>query len=108
MRLTTGLPCPTCGMTRASLSLLHLNFGEAFYYHPMVFVVIPALIAGAVLLLIGKATKKRCMPWIIALAASLFIVYIVRMILFFPNTEPMAFNEGSLAGLILHLIRRLR
>ena len=30
-----GVSCPGCGMTRAWLSALRLNFEQAFYYHPM-------------------------------------------------------------------------
>ena len=29
------VPCPACGMTRAWLSALHLDFRGAFGYHPM-------------------------------------------------------------------------
>ena len=32
-----GVPCPGCGMTRALLALLRLNFASALGYHPMVF-----------------------------------------------------------------------
>ena len=58
-RAVTGIACPTCGMTRAYLSLLKLDLKSAFYYHPL-FWVVPA-IAG--LLLIKKAGSKsglRC------------------------------------------------
>ena len=29
------IPCPGCGMTRAWLAALRLDFGAAFAYHPM-------------------------------------------------------------------------
>ena len=35
LRLVTGIPCPTCGMTRAWLSCFRLELGAAFTYHPM-------------------------------------------------------------------------
>ncbi len=35
MRLLTGLPCPGCGMTRAWLSVLRLDFAAAFAFHPL-------------------------------------------------------------------------
>lgn len=31
----TGLPCPTCGMSRAWLSVFRLDIMAAFQYHPM-------------------------------------------------------------------------
>ena len=35
--LAFGIPCPGCGMTRAALALLQLDFAAAFSYHPMIF-----------------------------------------------------------------------
>lgn len=32
-----GIPCPGCGMTRAFLACLRLDFAAAWRYHPMVF-----------------------------------------------------------------------
>ena len=32
-----GVPCPGCGMTRALLAALRLDFAAAFAFHPMVF-----------------------------------------------------------------------
>ena len=31
----TGLPCPTCGMTRAWIAALSLDYQTAFSYHPL-------------------------------------------------------------------------
>lgn len=36
-RTVLGFPCPGCGMTRALVSFLHLDFAAAAAYHPMVF-----------------------------------------------------------------------
>lgn len=33
----TGIPCPGCGMTRAFVHLVQLDFVEAFHYHPLCF-----------------------------------------------------------------------
>lgn len=30
-----GFACPGCGMTRATLAAMRLNFAVAFHYHPM-------------------------------------------------------------------------
>ena len=31
----TGLPCPTCGMTRAWIAALSMEFQTAYSYHPL-------------------------------------------------------------------------
>ncbi|HEX6764876.1 MAG TPA: DUF2752 domain-containing protein [Polyangiaceae bacterium] len=39
--LFLGIPCPGCGLTRATLALLHGDFGAALRFHPLVFVLAP-------------------------------------------------------------------
>ena len=41
----TGKECWNCAMTRAFLSMIHLNFGEAFKFNKKVFIVFPLTIA---------------------------------------------------------------
>ena len=38
-----GICCPFCGMTRAHLAALRLDFAAAFSYHPVFFVGVPFL-----------------------------------------------------------------
>jgi hypothetical protein len=45
-----GVPCPGCGLTRATLALVHGHLAEAFAFHPLVLVFAP-LFGGA----LGKA-----------------------------------------------------
>lgn len=45
-----GIPCPGCGLTRATLALVHGHFAQAFRYHPLVLVFAPLFGAA-----IGKA-----------------------------------------------------
>lgn len=37
----TGLWCPGCGITRMILSILKMNFYQAFRYNPLVFILMP-------------------------------------------------------------------
>ena len=36
-----GIPCPGCGLTRASIAAIHGDTARAFQLHPLVFVVAP-------------------------------------------------------------------
>jgi hypothetical protein len=45
VRLMTGFPCPSCGLTRATRLALRGDFGAATAMHPLWFVVLPALAA---------------------------------------------------------------
>lgn len=39
IQYATGISCAGCGMTRAWIALLHLDFGQAFYFHPLFWLV---------------------------------------------------------------------
>jgi hypothetical protein len=43
-RLLFDVECYACGLTRAVMHALHLDFSEAFYYNPLFVVVLPLLI----------------------------------------------------------------
>lgn len=53
-----GFPCPGCGMTRAVLSLLQLDFAAAWQFHPMVFA-LPYLLA--LFLKDGRVFRNRAL-----------------------------------------------
>ena len=36
-----GMPCPGCGLTRATLAALHGDFTRAFHFHPLFFIATP-------------------------------------------------------------------
>lgn len=92
----TGIPCPMCGMTRAFISLFHLNLKDAFYYHalwPVVLIVLPTY-----LVLKAKKIKidKRLENTISIIIALLFLVYyIYRHIIGSPIVE-IHFKESLL------------
>lgn len=87
-----GLPCPSCGLTRAFKSLFSLNFKLAFFYHPLFFVVpfVPLLA------FVEEKSKKAFNRIIIFLIIIFLLVWIIRLVLFFPHTEPMVYNNNSI------------
>lgn len=104
-----GLPTPGCGLTRALRSAIAARFAEAFFFHPL-WVIMPPLL----LLFILHAQPWHCIPiverimqcdpfWWILLGIVL-VVYIIRMIAFFPNTPPLDLNRNSL---LMRLFRQI-
>ena len=53
----TGIPCPTCGATRAVLSAFHGDFYEAFKLQPLVMTV--AVMAGPVALAAALSQRVK-------------------------------------------------
>jgi len=87
LRALTGIPCPTCGMTRAARLALHGDFTAATRMHPLWFVVAPLLVAiGAQetrdFWRDGRWGSGLERPWVrialLALAAALLSVWISR------------------------------
>ena len=39
LNMLTGYPCPSCGLTRAGIRLLHFDFAGAWHMHPFIYVV---------------------------------------------------------------------
>lgn len=87
----TGLYCPGCGITRMLLSILKLDFYQAFRYNSLLFITLPVF-----LFFIGEAilTKKEPLYnkvpdkiWIVVIV--LFIGYgVLRNIPFFDFLAP--------------------
>ncbi|AIO18004.1 hypothetical protein KQ51_00100 [Candidatus Izimaplasma bacterium HR1] len=89
IKRTIGIPCPGCGMTRASYYLLTLQFEKAAFYHPLVFIM---PIIFSILLFNGygvfNTLFKSKVFW--GIIVTLFIgVYIYRMYMYYPSVEPM-------------------
>jgi hypothetical protein len=42
---TFGIPCPGCGLTRATLALLHGDVRAALHFHPLVWLLSPLFVA---------------------------------------------------------------
>lgn len=90
-----GVPCPSCGLTRSIIAAFNLDFHKSFSYHPL-FWFIPIVI---IIVIYGKrplfGNKKYEIAFYINTIIIVLVVYIVRMIMFFPNTVPMDYDKSS-------------
>ena len=100
IKYLSGISCAGCGMTRAWLSLLHLDFSAAFTYHPL-FLFGP-LVPLLFIFNNNLPRKARIFIWTLLLSAF-FIVYLLRLFIF-PNDIVVANPADSI---ILKLFRRL-
>lgn len=102
-RHITGIPCPGCGMTRAHLAALRLDFQAAFSYHPLWFLPLPLLLMQ---FLFPRGIFQNP-KWNTALSILLLVlvlgVYAVRMILYFPDSPPMEYQPNNLLHWIVSL-----
>ncbi len=76
----TGLWCPGCGITRMIISILKLNFYQAFRYNPLLFILTPFFIIYGVTYYINWLQNKEFkLPKIIW--NILLVIAIIFMIL---------------------------
>lgn len=73
----TGISCIGCGMSRAALALLHLDFPLAFKMHPMIFIM---PFAALVILFRKKIPKKVLNALFIVFAVLMTGTYIYRLV----------------------------
>lgn len=108
MIFLTGLPCPGCGMTRAAMLFLEGRFLQAWEMHPFFYVLL-VLGAEAAFFRYARARAAPGMRYLLPAALiSAIVFYVYRMAKFFPGREPMAYFEGSVLGIVSHLVAHLR
>ena len=93
MKYFTGFSCPGCGISRAIFAALKLNFEDAFSYHPIWFLILPA---SAISLMLYYVKRE----WIFyAFVGSYFAIYvgvwIVRIIMGDPVVQ-CDFTDGAI------------
>ena len=99
IKYITGISCAGCGMTRAWLCALRLDFAAALSYHPLFPLVPPAI----VFLILRKRLPRVSKIALIIIALIFIVVYIFRMIDYGCNIvvfEP----KNSLIYRIIHIV----
>ena len=89
IRGLTGVPCPSCGMSRAIISVINGDIITAFKFHPLFWLPFVALL----LIVLKRSFFKQILIGAIIL---IMLVYILRMTMLFPHIEPMQYNEKAI------------
>lgn len=87
-RTLTGIPCITCGLTRAWLAVLRLDLRGAFLQYPM-FWSIPLLVLYFLFdghLFPGRKVNNGILGMILA---GLFVIYFARLLGFLGGLSPL-------------------
>jgi len=96
--LLFGVSCPGCGLTRACLSALKFDFSSAFYYHPLFFAVVPAILYAVHAKFIGKfrlPAKAEKAAYIIFIVVFIS-VYIYRIFILKSPVLARDFTDSAL------------
>jgi hypothetical protein len=105
-----GIPCPGCGLTRATLALVQGDVAAAYHLHPLVFVLAPVyfgalgiaaweFVAGATLNSkpLFDVTSRRFAIAAVALLVLVLGVWGARFLGFFGGPVPVASYANWLA-----------
>ena len=104
IKTLTGISCPGCGMTRACLALLRLDFSAALYYHPLSIYLIIAIPIMIVLYL--RDQDKLCKFILIISAIIMLAVYFYRFLIV--RTPVLKFApENGLFPRLIHTISEI-
>lgn len=90
IKFFTGVSCFGCGMSRAAWALLRLDFAQAIYFHPLVFIM-PIM---AIILLFKGRIPCRVYKSVLWFVFALFVVvYFYRLV--FSNGDIVCFEPQN-------------
>lgn len=96
-----GIPCPGCMMTTAAYYLLRLDFEKAFYFNPVIYL----LVVMSIPLIYTYFKNRKWFRRLLTLTLAIWLgIYIYRMITIFPD-YPMPYVEDNLIARILKGIK---
>jgi hypothetical protein len=80
---TFGIPCPGCGLTRATLALLHGDLHTALHLHPLVWLLSPLFVAfmGGALIELARGPGAPPLPLLRDFRWNARLVSVVGLVL---------------------------
>lgn len=112
IRFLFGVCCPGCGLTRAYVSLLHMDLKSAFIYHPLF--ILPPIIFAIYISNVNSKIKNYVMVTSVILFLVLYLfrifggIFITNNELFNKISEPVYINikEGFIYKCINYLLHK--
>lgn len=101
-----GIPCPGCGLTRATLAFLALDFPKAFQMHPLFLLAYADIAVILTLAVTGKQNKAANIFLLFSLVSFLGL-YAYRMMTMYPAFSPMQPNPRSIIAQLYHWLIRI-
>ena len=104
IRFFTGICCPGCGMSRATMALLRFDFATAFEMHPLVFIM-PVI--AILFLLRKKFSKKGRDIFAIVITVIFLTVFLIRV---FTGSEVAYIDptKGAIFKIVTFLINFIK
>lgn len=103
-----GIPCPACGITRATKLMLMGQFRKSFEMHPLLILVIFGVIICHILNKFLHNSRLFINIYVIICVMIFICFYIYRMQIYFPNIEPLVYRKDNLFANILDLMYFLK
>ena len=112
LRAVTGIPCPSCGLTRALAQLERGHLAEALKFHPFSPLILALALALFILLLLELANHKGIIfnplknrRTIFILFAVVVVFQVARTMLFFLNGGWTIFWHENIFASLLALVK---
>ena len=103
--LLTGFPCPGCGMTRAAMCILRMDFAGAWHMHPFIYpIIVLAIWLVYIRYFAHNGNMKKWFTSVVIVAVAMIIFYVWRMKMYFPGEAPMSYYYGSILGKIRRIL----
>ena len=104
-----GLPCPSCGSTRATMELFRGNLIEAHIWHPLVIVSLILFIYLTLRFIFKKNEPLSHFEKVLLIGtAGLYLItFVIRLFFLFPHSEPLIPYENAVWRQVLRIFTQI-